>query len=49
MSYISIKNLCNCKNCGKDYDVEYSEIYLKGNLYFCSAKCIVEYEKQSKE
>lgn len=41
--------LANCRNCGKDYDVEYAEIYSKGSKYFCSAKCVLEYDKYWKE
>ncbi len=39
----------HCRNCGKDYNVEYAEIYLKGSTYFCSAKCVLEYDKAWKE
>jgi hypothetical protein len=41
--------LANCRNCGKDYDVEFAEIYLKGSIYFCSAKCVLEYDKAGEE
>lgn len=44
-----MKNLANCLNCKQDFDVEYAEIYLKGNKWFCSARCVLEFDKKWKE
>ena len=39
------KCLCYCNNCGKSYDPDEASIYKKGNVFFCSAKCVIEYDK----
>jgi len=35
-----------CLNCGKDYDIRIAEIHFKGNKFFCSMKCVLEYDKK---
>ena len=35
-----------CNNCKNLYDLQVAETYHKGNQYFCSKTCCLEYDKQ---